>query len=145
ARSSASAWRRSRAGARCTPGTTCSRPTRASSASRRVTRRSPAGTRSPRRGAVTVYATLLGSPDRSERNADLTKLLDWGFSRYRAATVVMKGHAYAGARVGYGRKPVALVAAASLTPSLRVDFPLVRRVVATDAAELPVSRGQSLG
>jgi D-alanyl-D-alanine carboxypeptidase (penicillin-binding protein 5/6) len=98
-----------------------------------------------RRGAVTVYATLLGSPDRSERNADLTKLLDWGFSRYRAATVVTKGHAYAGARVGYGRKPVALVAAASLTPSLRVDFPLVRRVVAMDAAELPVSRGQSLG
>jgi len=98
-----------------------------------------------RRGAVTVYATLLGSPDRSERNADLTKLLDWGFSRYRAVTVVTKGHAYAGARVGYGRKPVALVAAASLTPSLRVDFPLVRRVVAMDAAELPVSRGQSLG
>jgi D-alanyl-D-alanine carboxypeptidase len=98
-----------------------------------------------RRGAVTVYATLLGSPDRGERNADLAKLLDWGFSRYRAATVVTKGHAYAGARVGYGRKPVALVAAASLTPSLRVDFPVVRRVVAMDAAELPVSRGQSLG
>ena len=35
--------------------------------------------------------------------------------------------------------------AASLTPSLRVDFPLVRRIVAMDAAELPVSRGQALG
>ena len=33
---------------------------------------------------VTVYATLLGSPDRGERNADLAKLLDWGFARYRA-------------------------------------------------------------
>ena len=33
--------------------------------------------------AVTLYATLLGSPDRYERNADLAKLLDWGFSRYR--------------------------------------------------------------
>ena len=51
-----------------------------------------------RRGPVTVYATLLGSPDRYERNADLAKLLDWGFSRYRAATVVTKGHAYARAR-----------------------------------------------
>jgi D-alanyl-D-alanine carboxypeptidase (penicillin-binding protein 5/6) len=98
-----------------------------------------------RRGLVTVYATLLGSPDRGERNDDLTKLLDWGFARYRVATVVTKGHAYARAAVGYGHKPVALVAAASLTPSLRVDFPLVRRVVAMDAAELPVSRGQSLG
>ena len=63
-----------------------------------------------RRGPVTVYATLLGSPDRDERNADLAKLLDWGFSRYRAATVVTKGHAYARAGVGYGREPVALVA-----------------------------------
>ena len=98
-----------------------------------------------RRGAVTVYATLLGSPDRGERNDDLAKLLDWGFSRYRAASVVTKGHAYARALVGYGREPVALVAAASLRPSLRVDFPLVRRVVAMDMAGLPVSRGQSLG
>jgi serine-type D-Ala-D-Ala carboxypeptidase (penicillin-binding protein 5/6) len=98
-----------------------------------------------RRGAVTVYATLLGSPDRYERNGDLAKLLDWGFSRYRAASVVTKGHPYARATVGYGRKPVELVAAASLAPSLRVDFPLVRRVVAMDTASLPVSRGQSLG
>ena len=98
-----------------------------------------------RRGPVTVYATLLGSPDRGERNDDLAKLLDWGFSRYRAASVVTKGHAYGRAVVGYGREPVALVAAASLRPSLRVDFPLVRRVVAMDAAGLPVSRGQSLG
>jgi D-alanyl-D-alanine carboxypeptidase len=98
-----------------------------------------------RRGSVTLYATLLGSPDRYERNAALVKLLDWGFSRYRSATVVTKGHAYAWAAVGYGRRPLELVAAASLTPALRVDFPLVRRVVAMDGARLPVSRGQSLG
>ena len=98
-----------------------------------------------RRGPVTVYATLLGSPDRYERNADLVKLLDWGFSRYRSATVVAKGQAYARAVVGYGRKPVDLVAAASLTPSLRINFPLVRRVVAMNAAELPVAKGQALG
>jgi len=98
-----------------------------------------------RRGPVTVYATLLGSPDRYERNADLAKLLDWAFSRYRSVRVVTKGQVYTRAEVGYGRDPVALVAAASLTPSLRVDFPLVRRVVAMNAADLPVSRGQSLG
>jgi D-alanyl-D-alanine carboxypeptidase (penicillin-binding protein 5/6) len=98
-----------------------------------------------RRGPVTIYATLLGSPDRYVRDADLTRLLDWGFARYRAAAVVLKRREYARAELGYGRKPVALVAAASLTPSLRVDFPLVRRVVAADAAALPVSRGQALG
>jgi serine-type D-Ala-D-Ala carboxypeptidase (penicillin-binding protein 5/6) len=98
-----------------------------------------------RRGPVTIYATMLGSPDRYERNADLAKLLDWGFARYRPAAVVTKGAEYAKAELGYGHKPLALVAAASLTPWLRSDYPVMRRVVAADAAELPVSRGQSLG
>ena len=57
-----------------------------------------------RRRGVTIYATLLGSPDRDTRNADLAKLLDWGFSRYRPAAVVVRGRPYARAAVGYGRR-----------------------------------------
>jgi D-alanyl-D-alanine carboxypeptidase len=98
-----------------------------------------------RRGPLTIYATLLGSPDRYERNADLAKLLDWGFSRYRAAPLVQKGAEYARAELGYGRKPVALVAAASLQPWLRVDFPVMRRVVSVSTATLPVTKGERLG
>jgi serine-type D-Ala-D-Ala carboxypeptidase (penicillin-binding protein 5/6) len=98
-----------------------------------------------RRQGVTVYATLLGSPDRYIRNDDLARLLDWGFSRYRAAPVVVKGRPYARAELGYGHEPLALVAQRSLTPSVRVDFPLVRRVIASDTARLPVTRGQQLG
>src|SRR4029453_7866291 len=97
-----------------------------------------------RRAGVQVYATLLGSPDRYVRNADLAKLLDWGFSRYRAAPVVMRGRPYAYAELGDARERLALVARRSLRPPLRVDFPLVRRVVAVDAAALPVTRGQAL-
>ena len=99
-----------------------------------------------RRRGVTVYATLLGSPDRGRRNADLAELLDWGFSRYRPAAVVVRGRAYAQAELGYGRKPLTLVAARSLMPTVRVDRPARaagrrgRRVV-----ELPVRRGQALG
>jgi serine-type D-Ala-D-Ala carboxypeptidase (penicillin-binding protein 5/6) len=98
-----------------------------------------------RRRGVTIYATLLGSPDRSTRNADLAELLDWGFSRYRPAAVVVRGRVYAEAELAYGRKPVALVAAGSLAPAVRVGLPLVRRVVAADAADLPVARGDTLG
>ena len=98
-----------------------------------------------RRGPVTIYATLLGSPDRGTRNAGLVRLLDWGFSRYRDMTIVQRGRTYAVAELGYGRKPLALVAAGSLTPAVRVDYPVVRRVTAMDAASLPVSRGQTLG
>ncbi len=98
-----------------------------------------------RRRGVTVYATLLGSPDRGTRNADLAELLDWGFSRYRPAAVVEQGRPYAQAALGYGRKRLELVAARSLVPQVRVDHPLVRRVVAATVVELPVSRGQTLG
>ena len=98
-----------------------------------------------RRGPLRIYATLLGSPDRSRRNADLVKLLDWGFSRYAPAPIAVKGREYARAELGYGHKPVALIAAASLRPWLRVDFPVVRRVIAAGSARLPVSKGQRLG
>jgi serine-type D-Ala-D-Ala carboxypeptidase (penicillin-binding protein 5/6) len=98
-----------------------------------------------RRGGVSIYAVLLGSPDRGTRNDDLAQLLDWGFSRYVTVRAVTAGRAYAVAELAYGRHPLALVAKRGLVATLRVDRPLVRRVVATDAADLPVSRGQSLG
>jgi len=98
-----------------------------------------------RRRGVSVYATLLGSPDRGTRNTGLVRLLDWGFSRYRPVAAVVKVRAYSYAGLGYGRDRLALVAAGSLVPTVRVDRPLVRRLVAADAAELPVSRGQTLG
>ena len=97
-----------------------------------------------RRG-VSIYATLLGSPDRSTRNADLVKLLDWGFSRYVGVRPVVQGRVYARTLLGYGRHPLALVAAATPGLTVPVDRPLVRRVVFPGVASLPVSRGQSLG
>ena len=133
---------------RCTPGTTCSRATPGSSASRPATPRRAGWSQvaAARRRGVTIYATLLGSPDRDERNDDLAKLLDWGFSRYRAGRGRSQaGRVYAAAALGYGREPLELVAPRSLTPIVRVDRPLVRRVVAPTAVALPVHRGQALG
>jgi serine-type D-Ala-D-Ala carboxypeptidase (penicillin-binding protein 5/6) len=98
-----------------------------------------------RRRGVTVYATLLGSPDRSERNADLTRLLDYGFSQYRPAAVVVAGHPYAHAALGYGRERLELVASRTLTPTVRVGLPITIRVVAATAADLPVRKDQELG
>ncbi|HEX3267654.1 MAG TPA: D-alanyl-D-alanine carboxypeptidase family protein [Gaiellaceae bacterium] len=98
-----------------------------------------------RRRGITVYATLLGSPGRGARDADLAELLDWGFSRYRPAAVAVRGHAYARAALGYGGTHLELVASRSLTPMVRVDRPLVRRVVAATAVDLPVRQGQPLG
>ena len=71
--------------------------------------------------------------------------LSWGFSRYTAAPLAVKGREYARAELGYGHKPVSLVAASSLQPWLRIDFPVVRRVIAVGVATLPVTKGEQLG
>jgi D-alanyl-D-alanine carboxypeptidase (penicillin-binding protein 5/6) len=98
-----------------------------------------------RRPGVTVYATILGSPTREGRNADLAALLRWGLSRYRVESVIGQGRTYALAETGYGRGPLHLVAASRARRAIRVDRPLRARVVAAAAVSLPVRAGQRLG
>jgi D-alanyl-D-alanine carboxypeptidase (penicillin-binding protein 5/6) len=94
---------------------------------------------------VTVYATLLGSPSRSERNDDLESLLVWGLSRFRLVPVVQPGRVYASVEVGYGKAPLGLVAAEPLVAVARIDRTLTETVVAATGASLPVRQGAVLG
>ncbi len=98
-----------------------------------------------RRGTVTVYAALLGSPSRARRNADLTALLSFGLGRYRSVSAVSTGRVYARVTTQYGRDAVPLVARRPLARTVRIDRPLVERVVAPAVVGLPVERGQRLG
>jgi D-alanyl-D-alanine carboxypeptidase (penicillin-binding protein 5/6) len=97
-----------------------------------------------RRNGFTVYAVILGSPTRAQRNTDLQRLLAWGVSQYRTLTLVGK-QAYAWAAAPYGRARVALVARRPLVRVVRVGRPVVERIVAPAAISLPVTRGQQLG
>jgi D-alanyl-D-alanine carboxypeptidase (penicillin-binding protein 5/6) len=94
---------------------------------------------------LTIYATLIGSPSRSQRNEDLAALLNWGLAQYRVATLVRRGLVYAEAKTEYGRDPIRLVAARRLRHVVRVGRPLVRRIVAPAVVILPVKRGEQLG
>ncbi|HWQ01155.1 MAG TPA: D-alanyl-D-alanine carboxypeptidase family protein [Gaiellaceae bacterium] len=98
-----------------------------------------------RRNGVTIYATLLGSPARDTRNADLSALLTWGLARYRTVHVVAPGRTYATVQAPYGRRPLALVASRRATRIVRIDRSMVERVVAPSVVSLPVERGQKLG
>jgi D-alanyl-D-alanine carboxypeptidase (penicillin-binding protein 5/6) len=93
----------------------------------------------------TIYATILGSPSRGQRNRDLAALLRWGLSRYRVARVISGDRSYARVETGYGRGPLPLVAATSVRRAVHIDRPLVERVVAAAAVELPVRKGARLG
>jgi D-alanyl-D-alanine carboxypeptidase (penicillin-binding protein 5/6) len=94
---------------------------------------------------TTIYATILGSPDRARRNSDLTSLLAYGIAQYTVVQPVRAKHVYATVALPYGRRPVALVAQAPLRRVVRAGRPLVERVVAARAVALPVRKGQRLG
>ena len=98
-----------------------------------------------RRPGVTVYATILGSPSRTQRNADLASLLRWGLSRYRVESLISEGRTYALAQTGYGRSPLRLVAPARVRRTVNVGHPLVARAVAPSVVSLPVHAGERLG
>jgi serine-type D-Ala-D-Ala carboxypeptidase (penicillin-binding protein 5/6) len=97
------------------------------------------------RGGIAIYGTILGSPDRSTRNAELAALLRWGLSRYRRIPVIRADRVYARVEVGYGRDAVGLVARARVMRAVRIDRALVEKVVSKAVAPLPVLRGQPLG
>jgi D-alanyl-D-alanine carboxypeptidase (penicillin-binding protein 5/6) len=94
---------------------------------------------------LTIYATLLGSPSRTQRNSDLTRLLAWGLSQYRVVPVISGERVYAQVETQYGRRPIRLVADRPLRVVVRVGRSLVERVVAPVVVELPVRKGQRLG
>jgi serine-type D-Ala-D-Ala carboxypeptidase (penicillin-binding protein 5/6) len=94
---------------------------------------------------TTIYVTLLGSPSRAERNDDLAELLAWGLSRYRVVDLIARGRDYGKVRLPYGKGEILLVPERPLVKVVRVDLPLVERVVARSRVGLPVRRGQRLG
>ena len=96
-------------------------------------------------GGTIIYATILGEPSRSVRNADLTSLLVWAEAQYRVVPVVQTGRVYAHAVLPYGERPLALVAGRPLLAAARVGRPLTERVVARESVSLPVQKGAVLG
>ena len=98
-----------------------------------------------RGGGVTIYATLLGGETREGRNSDLTQLLAWGLARYRTVWAIDGGRTYGTVRTAYGKPAVRVVAERPALRIVRVERPLVERVVLPLEAELPVRKGQRLG
>lgn len=94
---------------------------------------------------ITVYATVLGSETRAERNEALRTLLQHGLDRYRRVTALDAGRVYARARTGYDRPDAELVVRRPVVRTFRDDLPLVERIVAPTSVELPVRAGQALG
>ncbi len=94
---------------------------------------------------VTIYATLLGAPTRSVRNADLQALLEWGIAQFRVVPIVQRARDYADVELPYGDAPLALHVAKPFFGVVRVGLPLTERVIAARSVSLPVHAGDVLG
>jgi len=98
-----------------------------------------------RRRGLTVYAVVLGSETRGQRNEDLAELLEWGFDQYARIALVRADRAYASADVPYSDERVRLIAPEPAYATVRLGRALVERVVAPATVSLPVERGERLG
>jgi D-alanyl-D-alanine carboxypeptidase len=98
-----------------------------------------------RGNGVTIYVTVIGSPSRATRNADLEELIAWGMSRYALVALAPPDRVYGRVAVTYGEEAVPVVAARPLRRAVRIGRPLVERVVLPDQVDLPVRRGDVLG
>jgi serine-type D-Ala-D-Ala carboxypeptidase (penicillin-binding protein 5/6) len=98
-----------------------------------------------RGNGVTLYVTILGSPARSTRNADLEELLAWGLSRYALVPLTPLDRVYGRVPVTFDGEAVPVVAARPVRRPVRIGRPLVEQVVLPSLLELPVRRGQVVG
>lgn len=97
-----------------------------------------------RRQGYTIYAVILGSPTRAQRNSDLDRLLAWGVSRYKTMTLVGR-EPLVRVALPYGRAPLGLIATQPLVRVVATGSLVVQRIVAPSAVALPVRRGERLG
>ncbi len=98
-----------------------------------------------RGNGVTLYVTILGSPARSTRNADLEELLAWGLSRYALVPLTPLDRVYGRVPVTFDGEAVPVVATRPVRRPVRIGRPLVEQVVLPSLLELPVRRGQVVG
>jgi serine-type D-Ala-D-Ala carboxypeptidase (penicillin-binding protein 5/6) len=98
-----------------------------------------------KRDGITIYAVLLGSPTRAQRNRDLAELLDWGFGHYGRVTLVRGGRVYATGAMPFSDERLPLVAERPAGAVVRLGRPLLERVVAPAVLDLPVEEGDKVG
>ena len=96
-------------------------------------------------GTTTIYVTILGSPSRAQRDADLERLISWAVDQYSVVRAVTAGQSYAEVDLPFGRAPLVLVAGSELRAVVRPGSALTERVVAPRSTTLPVHRGEVLG
>lgn len=98
-----------------------------------------------RRG-VTVVSAVMGDPTEAQRDADTLALLRFGLDHYRRALVLRRGATLARAKLRHRDEEVALVAARSVTRTIRRGERATTRITGAPAdLEGPLPEGARVG
>ncbi len=105
-------------------------------------------TATARHEGLRLIAVVMGDPTARQRNADATRLLDWGFSRYEAVEVGRAGQSFGSVvvrRGAPGRVSAVLAREGTVLVERGQKAGLDRQVRLPREVEAPVRRGQRLG
>ncbi|MCP1124994.1 D-alanyl-D-alanine carboxypeptidase [Bacillus sp. 3103sda1] len=106
-------------------------------------------TASAERNGMRVISVVMGSPTSKERNAEVTKLLDYAFSQYMTKKMYTRGEKIQTVKVGKGKKEtVDLVASDNVSLLMKKGETMKnikKEVVAEEKVKAPIKKGDALG
>ncbi|MGG0187939.1 D-alanyl-D-alanine carboxypeptidase family protein [Bacillus rhizoplanae] len=106
-------------------------------------------TASAERNGMRVISVVMGSPTSKERNAEVTKLLDYAFSQYMTKKMYTRGEKIQTIKVGKGKKEtVDLVASDNVSLLMKKGETMKnikKEVVAEEKVKAPIKKGDALG
>ncbi|CAG9610910.1 D-alanyl-D-alanine carboxypeptidase DacF [Bacillus rhizoplanae] len=106
-------------------------------------------TASAERNGMRVISVIMGSPTSKERNAEVTKLLDYAFSQYMTQKMYTRGEKIQTVKVGKGKKEtVDLVASDNVSLLMKKGETMKnikKEVVAEEKVKAPIKKGDALG
>jgi D-alanyl-D-alanine carboxypeptidase (penicillin-binding protein 5/6) len=97
------------------------------------------------RKGVTLLSVVMGEPTEADRDSDSLALLDYGFSLYRPREALKRGERVGSSDVPNAGERVSLVAARSLTATVRRGQSVDVALRAPTAVEAPIRRGERIG
>jgi len=97
------------------------------------------------RKGIELVSVVVGAPSEDDRDAATLDLLRYGFSLYRREEIVGRWDRYAAANLDYRDDRLPLLAARSVSLTLREDEEVDVRVEAPREVSGPVGRGDRLG
>lgn len=105
-------------------------------------------TATAKKNGMRVIAVVFGAPTPKDRNAQITKLLDYAFSQYQTHPVYKKNEVIATAKVSKGKKKeVELVTAEPISVLTKkgVSMNEMKKVVKIKEVKAPIQKGEVLG